>query len=527
MASNLPPKGLRGKALLYSVSTFASLGVFLFGYDQGVMSGIITGPYFKAYFKNPDSVQIGTMVSVLEIGAFVTSLIAGWLADKKGRTFVICLGSLIFTIGGSLQTFTTGYYTMVLGRVVSGFGVGFLSMIVPVYQSEVSPAHNRGLLGAVEFTGNIIGYASSVWIDYFCTYIKSDMSWRFPLSIQCAIGIILAVGALFIPESPRHLIATGQDEDGLRVIAALHGLDEDDALVLEEFKEIQEVVEADNAIGDRSYSALWRRYKGRVLIAMSSQMFAQLNGINVISYYAPLVFEQAGWIGRNAILMTGINALIYVLSTIPTWFLIDRVGRRPILLSGAVVMALALTSVGYFMYLDIVITPNAVVASVIIFNAAFGMSWGPIPWLYPPEIMPLAFRAKGVSISTATNWAFNFLIGEITPVLQELIAWRLYPMHAFWCLCSFAVVYFLYPETCGVPLEEMNTLFGDEMFDEENSDEEEEGDEGDDDGAFSDSESLRSPSPDRPQGWIAWLRGKVSKSGRGDEEGYKAVDQPN
>jgi MFS family permease len=207
---------------------------------------------------------------------------------------------------------------MVFGRVISGFGVGMLSMIVPVYQSEVSPAHNRGLLGAVEFTGNIIGYASSVWIDYFCTYIKSDLSWRIPLSIQVVIGAILAFGALLIPESPRHLIASGQDDDGLVVIAALHGLEEEDPLVVAEWKEIQEVVAADRAIGDTSYKALWRRYKGRVLIAASSQMFAQLNGINVISYYSVLVFESAGWIGRNAILMSGINGIIYVLSTIPT-----------------------------------------------------------------------------------------------------------------------------------------------------------------------------------------------------------------
>lgn len=124
-------------------------------------------------------------------------------------------------------------------------------------------------------------------------------------------------------------------------------------------------------------------------------------------------------------------------------------------------MAMALTSVGYFLYLDRSFTPNAVVVSVIIFNAAFGYSWGPIPWLYPPEIMPLTFRVKGVSISTCTNWAFNWIVGQATPVLQEAIGWRLYTMHACFCICSFIVVYFGYPETCGVPLEEMDRLFGD------------------------------------------------------------------
>lgn len=118
-------------------------------------------------------------------------------------------------------------------------------MIVPCYQAEVSPAHSRGLLGCIEFTGNIIGYSSSVWIDYFCSYIKSDLSWRIPLSIQCIIGLILALGSLFIPESPRHLIAVGRDEEGIRIIAALRGRDEDDLEVREEFEGVRDVVIAD------------------------------------------------------------------------------------------------------------------------------------------------------------------------------------------------------------------------------------------------------------------------------------------
>lgn len=134
-----------------------------------------------------------------------------------------------------------------------------------------------------------------------------------------------------------------------------------------------------------------------------------LTSLAVIGYYAPLLFESAGWIGRDAILMTGINSVIYTLSTVPTWYLVDKWGRRPILMSGAAVMAVALYSVGYFLYLDRSYTPVAVVCSVITFNAAFGYSWGPIPWLYPPEILPLTFRVKGVSLSTATNWAFSTL----------------------------------------------------------------------------------------------------------------------
>ncbi|BGP27960.1 hypothetical protein JCM10295v2_006947 [Rhodotorula toruloides] len=443
------------RRLVLAISCFASLGVFLFGYDQGVMSGLITNPFFKSYFHQPSRVELATMVAILEIGALITSLLAGRVGDIFGRRATIFAGACIFSIGGLFQAFTTGFRMMVFGRILSGFGVGFLSMCVPVYQSEISPAENRGRLGCIEFTGNIFGYASSVWIDYFASYITSDLSWRFPLLMQSVIGIILAIGTLFLPESPRWLIDTEQDEEGMGVLADLHGDgDPEDDRAKEEFREIKEGVLAEREFGDRTYKAMWRRYKYRVLIAMSAQFCAQLNGINVISYYAPLVFEQAGWIGRDAILMTGINSIVYIASTVPTWYLVDTLGRRPILLSGAATMAVALTLVGFFLYLDAPYTPNAVVGCVIIYNAAFGFSWG--------QILPNAFRVKGVSLSTAANWLSNYIVGEATPILQETIAWRLYPMHAGFCVFSFILVFFAYPETMGVPLEEMDELFGDQ-----------------------------------------------------------------
>ncbi|KAG6818030.1 hypothetical protein H0H87_009185 [Tephrocybe sp. NHM501043] len=322
------------------------------------MSGIITGPYFKAYFDYPGPLALGTMVAILEVGAFITSIAAGRVGDLIGRKGTLFVGAVVFTIGGAIQTFTTGFWTMFVGRLVSGFGVGLLS-------------------------------------------------W---------------------------LIDTDKDTDGMRVLADLHGGDLDNPIAVAEFKEIKEKVHEERESGEvRSYSVMWRKYKRRVLLAMSSQAFAQLNGINVISYYARMMLS---------------------------WYLVDRWGRRTILLSGAVVMSTALIATGWWMAIDVPWTPNAVVVCVIVFNAAFGYSWGPVPWLYPPEIMPLSVRAKGVSLSTATNWIFNFIVGELTPYLQDTMAWRLYPMHGFFCACSFVLVYFLYPETKGVPLEEMDAVFG-------------------------------------------------------------------
>lgn len=454
---------IKGDGLVLFVTCFASLGVFMFGYDQGVMSGILTHPAFKAYFDNPTASQVGTMVAILEIGALITSLLSGIMADRHGRKAVLVWGAVSFSFGGLVQTFATGYHAMIVGRIISGFGVGFLSMIVPTYQSEISPAENRGKLACIEFTGNIVGYMASVWFDYMCSFMHGNFAWRTPLLIQPVIGLTLALGSILLPESPRWLCDQDRDNEAMHVLMDLDG-DEgpQHARAKLEFWEIKSSVLQMRAQGDRSYRTMWKRLRYRTLIGMSSQMFAQLNGINVISYYAPMVFESAGWVGRDALLMTGINAIVYVFSTVPTWFLVDTWGRRPILLSGAMLCAIMLGACGIILKANQSYTPTLVVVCVILFNAAFGYSWGPIPWAWTPEIMPLAFRAKGSSLAAATNWVFNWIVGQLTPVLQEVIGWWLYILHACFCLCSFALVYFLYPETQGVPLEEMDAIFGDE-----------------------------------------------------------------
>lgn len=161
------------------------------------------GAFFKDYFDQPTRAEIGTMVAILEVGAFVSSLCVGRLGDIIGRRRTILYGSLVFVVGGALQTFATGMPMMLLGRIIAGLGVGTLSTIVPVYQSEISPPHNRGKLACIEFTGNVSGYAASVWVDYFCSYVRNDWAWRIPLLMQCVMGGLLAIGSLLICESPR------------------------------------------------------------------------------------------------------------------------------------------------------------------------------------------------------------------------------------------------------------------------------------------------------------------------------------
>lgn len=456
---DIPKSLLIGKPLIIFTSCFVSICVFLFGYDQGYFSSIIVNPYFKKEFNNPTALQIGTVVAILEIGALITSLLLTLVAEKLGRRKTTRLGSLLFSIGGLIQTFSKNLFSLGIGRLISGMGVGFLSGTAPTYIIEISSPDLRGFLGCVQFTGNILGYSSSIWLDYFCSFIENNNSFKIPLASQVIFGLILFFGSYLLVESPRWLLEHDHDEEGLVVIADLFANGEvhnDNAI--SEFKNIKENVLFGRLDGNLNFLQTIQKYPLRIFIACSAQMFAQFNGINVISYYAPLVFEHAGWLGRDALRMTGLNSLIYLLSTLIPWKLSESWGRRPLLIFGGLGMAISLIAISINSYLQ---NSILVVIFVSIYNSMFGISWGPIGWLIGPEVLPNKARSSGSSLATATNWICNFIVGQITPILLETISWRLYLIHSISCFLSIIIVYDIYPETKGVSLEDMDSLFND------------------------------------------------------------------
>lgn len=453
---------LVGRALLNFTSIFVSLGVFLFGFEQGLMSSLLTNKYFQDYFHHPSPAAIGTMIAILEIGALFSSFVAGKVGDKIGRRKTIRYGAFIFVVGGTIQFGSVSILNLSVGRLIGGIAIGFLTTIIPCYQLEISPPDDRGFYACLEFTGNIFGYATSIWVDYGFSYIENDWSWRSPLLVQCIVGFLLFLGTFVIVETPRWLLDKNHDLEGLIVIADLYADgDVEDEKAKEEYRNIKEnILIARIEGGERSYRYMLNRYAKRVSVACFSQMFAQMNGINIVSYYAPMIFESAGWMGRQAILMTGVNAIIYVLSTVPPWWLVDGWGRKPLLLSGAVLMFVPLLAISLSLFIDNEYTASIVVGCVFVYNAAFGLSWGPIPWMMN-EVLPNSVRSKGAALSTATNWFFNFVVGEMTPILLDVIKWKTYLIPAVSCFLSFLCVHFLFPETKGLTLEDMGSVFDD------------------------------------------------------------------
>ncbi|GES66380.1 major facilitator superfamily domain, general substrate transporter [Aspergillus terreus] len=470
---------VKGTPLLYATCAFGSLGDALFGYNSGIMSGLLVNPVFVSrFFKNfggadgstssVDPSITGISVACLQASAAVGALVAGRLGDMVGRKKCVRIGAFIYFFSAFIQMFAPGFATFVAGRTVQGLGVGFLSMTVPIIQTEIAAPHRRGLMVGIEYTFLIAGYMLSCWVDYgFNFLLPSDMSWQGPFIIQIILSFILLTMSFFLPETPRWLAMNGFLDESLQTIADLHsdGNTEDEE-VQKVFLEIQEAVIYESNLGKSTWKEMFTRYRKRTIVGITVQMYAQINGINIISFYLPSTLASAGFDNRKSLLFTAANALPYTAATIVTWWLADRWGRKPLLILGGLAMAILLGIVCAFTEagLDVQIKANGQYAFVMLYNIVYGFTWGPMPWLLPAEIFPLRGRSKGMALATTSNWIFNFVIGMVSPDAFAGIHGYFYLVIAGFCLSSAALVYFYYVETANHTLEEIAIAFGDKAF---------------------------------------------------------------
>ncbi|KAL4795177.1 hypothetical protein BDV19DRAFT_399024 [Aspergillus venezuelensis] len=468
---------LVGQPLSLAITATAGSGFLLFGYDQGVMSGLLSGDAFIRVFPEIDTTEggsgssslQGTVVAIYEIGCFFGAIASLLVGERLGRRWCIMAGSLILSIGAVLQATAYGIPQMIVGRIVAGVGNGLNTSTIPVWHSELSKASSRGKGLAIELVINIFGVMTAYWVDYGMSYVNSEAQFRFPLALQILFAICTFIGVLCLPESPRWLIAHDRHTEAREILWSVQPnareISKDDTAINMEMAEIaQTMAEERQAAAEGSFKALLKdgpqRFRTRTLLSMGGQMMQQLSGVNLITYYNTVIFEQSvGMTHSLALLVAGFNGVAYFFSTfVPVWA-IDRLGRRKLMLFAAAGQCACMAILAGTVYDGGHSAGIVATVMLFLFNFFFGVGLLAVPWLLPAEYAPLCIRTRTAALSTATNWIFTFLVVEITPVSIGNIGYKTYIYFAIFNFCFLPIIYFFYPETRNLTLEQIDLLF--------------------------------------------------------------------
>ncbi|KAK5108321.1 hypothetical protein LTR62_008417 [Meristemomyces frigidus] len=469
---------LEGSALLYSVSLLACLGFLLIGFDNGLMGGLVNGPAFDNTFNIAPKTKsganlIGLIVSIYEIGCFFGAVTTAFVGEWLGRRRSIFIGTCIMIIGAILQTTSYSVAQMIVARIVSGYGMGFINSTVPVMMAEFAPKATRGIYVCAQLSTLNFGIMMVYWIDYGfgrSSGAAQSYSWRVPIILQCIFLIPMLLIVAIIPETPRWLTSHGREDEALDVLRRLNSKKMSDQAIVRIADDIRNVAAYESSLGAGSWADVFKsdsiHSRRRFLIACSIQAFQQLGGINALIYYSNTLFQQSvGFSADLSALMSGfLNTWFFLASFIP-WVLIDRIGRRPLLISMVSLMAAVMAVQTGLIYSVQNKLPNqhacgaAAAAMLFIFQGAFTIGFQATVWVYPSEILPLRLRQKGSSISTACNWIFNFMIVYITPPAIQNIGYKTYIIFAVLNATWVPIMYFFYKETKGLALEDVDRLF--------------------------------------------------------------------
>jgi len=416
----------------YFMCAFAAFGGIFFGYDSGYISGVMGMNYFihtitgmpyppetlAANFVLP-AWQKSLIVSILSAGTFFGALFGGDLADWVGRRTTIILGCVVFIIGVILQTASASLGLLVAGRLIAGFGVGFVSAIIILYMSEIAPRKVRGAIVSGYQFCITIGLLLASCVDYGTQNRTDSGSYRIPIGLQMLWAFILGTGLLLLPESPRYFVKKGKIDSAVEVLARVRGQPRDSEYIQQELAEIVANHEYEmKVIPQSGYFSSWANcFKGslfksssnlrRTILGTSLQMMQQWTGVNFVFYFGTTFFQSLGTI-PDPFLIGLITTLVNVCSTPISFWTVERFGRRPLLIWGALGMVICQFIVA------IVGTANgsvnatrAMIAFICIYIFFFASTWGPGAWVLIGEIFPLPIRSRGVALSTASNWLWN------------------------------------------------------------------------------------------------------------------------
>ncbi|MDP9012364.1 MAG: sugar porter family MFS transporter [Pseudomonadota bacterium] len=454
--------------LIVAIVGVATIGGFMFGYDSGVINGTQEG--LKRTFHLSEA-WIGITVSALLPGCAVGAFMAGRLADIWGRRRVMLTAAALFILSALAAGAANSALMMVAARFAAGVGVGAASVLSPAYISEVTPASMRGRLSSLQQVMIIAGLTGAFLANYWLAHSagkSTDLfwldyaAWRWMFWMQVIPASVFLLTLLSIPESPRYLVACGRDQDAKAVLSRLFGSVTSDSKTLE----IKHSLASDHAprladLIDRSTG----RLRKIVWVGIGLAIFQQLVGINVVFYYGAVLWQAVGFSESDSLKINILSGTLSIGACVTAILLIDRIGRRPLLLVGSVGMAMTLGMLtlafgtGEFVGGALHLAPRVGILALISANLYvifFNISWGPVMWVMLGEMFPNQIRGSALAISGAAQWIANFVISVSFPVLAKSIG--LPTTYGFYAACAFISIFFVIhavQETRGTELEDM------------------------------------------------------------------------
>lgn len=471
--SGAPPK-TTAKAIL--VSIVAAVGGFLFGFDSSVINGAVDALNNEFGLTN-SPLLAGFTVACALLGSAVGAWFAGPVADRYGRVRVMLIAAALFAISSIGSGLAFAVWDLIIWRILAGVGIGIASVIAPAYIAEIAPAHIRGRLGSLQQMAIVLGIFVALLSDALLAGVAGGAAnefwigleaWRWMFLVGVIPSVIYAVLALRIPESPRYLVAKGQLEKAGEVLASVEDTRSQES-VRAKIQEIDESLRRDVKPSLRDLKGDRFGLKPIVWVGILLSVFQQFVGINVIFYYSTTLWQAVGFSESQSFLASVINGLINVVSTIVAILIVDRVGRRPMLLGGSLGMTitLAVMAVAFSQSVPTVSEsgeatvglpgawgPIALVAANL-FVVSFAVTWGPVVWVLLGEMFPNYLRAAALSVAAAAQWVANFLITVTFQSLADVGLSLAYGLYTAFALISFIFVYKAVAETKGKELEDM------------------------------------------------------------------------
>ncbi|MDA3892137.1 MAG: D-xylose transporter XylE [Salinivirgaceae bacterium] len=453
------------KYFIYVVTIVATLGGLLFGYDTAVISGAEKS--IQAYMINGlglSSIMHGITVSSALVGCIIGGIISGILASKYGRRKTLIFAGILFLLSalGSANPeflfFTKGKPTLALlwafnfYRIVGGIGVGLASAVVPMYIGEIAPANIRGRLVSLNQFAIIFGMLVVYFVNWGIANGQTiewinEFGWRRMFLSEAIPASLFAILMFFMPETPRYLALTNHNDKALSILTKINGVERAKS-VLEDIK---------NSLSEGSKAKIFSYGKLVIIVGVLLSLFQQFVGINVALYYAPRIFESMGADKSASMMQTIIMGLVNVIFTVVAIMTVDKWGRKPLLITGSIGMAIGMIAISTLSFLNIIGTSTLVF--IIIYTASFMMSWGPICWVLISEIFPNKIRSQAIAIAVAAQWTANFVVSSTFLPLQNFDEAFPFLLYGIISIISAIFVWKLVPETKGKTLEEMESIW--------------------------------------------------------------------